>query len=63
MSARTNGQPLWLVRPIVDGVIREDLAEFTVGTLAAVMEQANALHAATGNQYAVKPAARKEAGL
>ena len=56
MSARSNGQPLWLVRPILDGVIREDLAQLAVGTLAAVMEQADALHIATGNQYAVKPA-------
>jgi hypothetical protein len=63
VSARTGGQPLWLVRPILDGVIREDLAQFAVGTLDAVMEQANELHAATGNQYAVTLAARKEAGL
>jgi len=63
VSARTGGQPLWLVRPIVGGVIREDLAVIAVGTLAAVMDQADALHIATGNQYAVKPAARKEAGL
>jgi hypothetical protein len=44
------------VRPIIDGVIREDLAVIAVGTLGAVMEQADTLHAATGNQYAVKPA-------
>ena len=56
MSARSNGHPLWLVRPIIDGVIREDLAVIAVGTLGAVMEQADTLHAATGNQYAVKPA-------
>lgn len=59
MSARSNGQPLWLVRPILDGVIREDLAVIAVGTLAAVMEQADAMHAATGIQYAVKPAEGK----
>jgi len=59
VSARSNGQPLWLVRPILDGVIREDLAELAVGTLAAVMDQAGEMHAATGKQYAVKPAEGK----
>ena len=63
MSARTNGASLWWIRPILGGVIREDLAHLAVGTLAAVMDQAGEMHAATGKQYAVKPAAQKEAGL
>ena len=54
MSTRTNGQPLWLIRPIIDNCIREDLAQFAVGTLADVVAQAYALHVATGNQHAVR---------
>jgi len=62
MSTRSGGQPLWLIRPIIDNCIREDLGQLAVGTLAAVMDQADALHIATGNQYAVKPAEGKEPG-
>jgi hypothetical protein len=53
MSNRMNGQPLWLIRPVINNVIREDLAQLAVGTLDAVMTKASALHIATGNQHAV----------
>tara|TARA_R110000868_G_scaffold253358_1_gene509990 strand:- start:598 stop:777 length:180 start_codon:yes stop_codon:yes gene_type:complete len=54
MSTRTNGQPLWLIRPIIDNCIREDLAQLTVGTLDVVMARANTLHIETGHQHAVR---------
>lgn len=53
MSTRTNGQPLWFVRPIIDGIIREDLGRLFTGTLDAVIEHATALHRETGLQQAV----------
>lgn len=53
MSNRANGQPLWLIRPVIDGGIREDLAQLAVGDLNTVMARANALHLETGNQHAV----------
>lgn len=56
MSARTNGQPIWRMRPVINDVIREDMATLVVGSLEAVMETANALHAATGIQHAVSTA-------
>ena len=54
MSARTNGQPLWFVRPIIDGVIREDLATLFVGTLAAMVDHTSRLHRETGLQHAAR---------
>jgi hypothetical protein len=56
MSNRTNGKPLWLVRPIVDNVIRNDLTEHMPGTEAEVIDYIAALHRATGTQYAAKRA-------
>jgi hypothetical protein len=52
MSARSNGQPLWLVRPIVDGVIREERGSVFAGTLAAMIEHIARLHRETGLQHA-----------
>ena len=54
MSTRSGGQPLWLVRPIIDNCIREDLGQLAVGTLDAVMARANALHIETGHQHSVR---------
>jgi hypothetical protein len=54
MSTRSGGQPLWLIRPIIDNQIREDLAQLAVGTLDAVIARANALHVETGHQHAVR---------
>ena len=53
MSARTNGAPLWWIRPIIDGVIREDLGQPFAGTIDAAMERANALHLQTGLRHSV----------
>jgi hypothetical protein len=54
MSARTNGQPLWFVRPIIDGVIREDMGTPFVGTLAAMVDHTSRLHRETGLQHAAR---------
>lgn len=53
MSARTNGAPLWWIRPIIDGVIREDEGQPFVGTIDAAMERANKMHLETGLQHSV----------
>ena len=54
MSARTNGQPLWFVRPIIDGVIREDLGKLFAGTIDAMVEHIAGLHRETGLQHAAR---------
>jgi hypothetical protein len=54
MDARTNGQPLWFVRPIIDGVIREDLTTPFAGTLDAMVEHIADLHRETGLQHAAR---------
>jgi len=54
MSARSNGLPLWKVRPIIDGVIQEDKAESVVGSIVDAMTHANALHLKTGVMHAVR---------
>lgn len=53
MSARADGAPLWAIRPIVEGLIREDRSEFFVGTFEAAMKYATQLHESTGLQHAV----------
>ncbi len=53
MSARAAGTPLWWIRPIIDGVIREDKGEPLAGTIDAAMERANALHLHTGLRHSV----------
>ena len=53
MSARANGQPLWWIRPILDGVIHEDEGLAFVGTIDAAMERANQMHLETGLQHSV----------
>ena len=52
MSNRTDGTPLWWVRPIVDCVIREDLGKPFTGTRAAMVEHISRLHRETGLQHA-----------
>ena len=52
MSARTNGQPLWFVRPIIDGVIREARGSVFAGTLAAMVQHISRLHRETGLEHA-----------
>ena len=54
MSARSNGLPLWKVRPIIDGVIQEDESKPVVGSFEAAMTHANALHLKTGVMHAVR---------
>lgn len=53
MSNRINGACLWWIRPIIDGVIREDKGEPCAGSIVAAMKRANALHTKTGQQHAV----------
>ncbi|WP_425065583.1 hypothetical protein [Reyranella sp.] len=52
MSARSGGEPLWWVRPIVEDVIREDQGTPFAGTHAAMVEHIARLHRRTGVQYA-----------
>lgn len=52
MSARTNGASLWWIRPIINGVIREDKGEPCAGSIVTAMKRANALHLQTGQQHA-----------
>ena len=40
MSARSNGQPLWRIRPIIDNCIREDLAMLRRGKAAGIDKDA-----------------------
>lgn len=54
MSARSNGLPLWKVRPIIDGVIQEDESKPVVGSIVEAMGYANALHLKTGVMHAVR---------
>lgn len=51
MSARVNGASLWWIRPIINGVIREDKGEPCAGSIVTAMERANALHVKTGQQH------------
>lgn len=52
MSNRINGASLWWIRPIINGVIREDKGEPCVGSIVTAMKRANALHVKTGQQHA-----------
>lgn len=52
MSNRTDGKPLWWVRPLVDGVIREEDGKPFVGTRAAMVDHISRLHRETGVQHA-----------
>lgn len=52
MSTRTDGSPLWWVRPIIDGVIREDRGTVFAGTRAAMVGHISRLHRETGWQHA-----------
>lgn len=52
MSTRTDGSPLWWVRPIIDGFVREDRGKVFTGTRAAMVEHISQLHRETGLQHA-----------
>ena len=54
MSTRTNGTPLWKVRPIIEGVIRNDREQLFAGTEAEVIAHIAVLDLTTGVQYAAK---------
>ncbi len=53
MSDRAGGSPLWLIRPVIDGVIDEARATLFAGTLEAAIIEANWREALTGLQHAV----------
>lgn len=58
MSARSGGQPLWLISPVVNGVINENRATFFVGTKDDVIVEVNWRFALTGKLHAIKTAGR-----
>jgi hypothetical protein len=56
MSNRTNGKPLWWVRPIVDGHADESAGRMFVGTEAEMVAHISRLHRETGTQHAATSA-------
>ncbi len=56
MSDRAGGSPLWLIRPVRDGVIDEGNARLFAGTLEQALVEAAFLHVRTGLQHAVTEA-------
>jgi hypothetical protein len=52
MSNRKNGQPLWWVRPIIDGHIDDSTGHAFTGTEAEMVEHIGRLHRETGVQHA-----------
>ena len=52
MSKRSNGKPLWWVRPMDGMEIREDEGHFFTGYTAEMVEHIGALHRETGRQHA-----------
>jgi hypothetical protein len=56
MSNRENGQPLWWVRPIIDGHADEKAGRAFVGTEAEMIAHIGKLHRETGTQHAATSA-------
>jgi hypothetical protein len=52
MSNRKNGQPLWWVRPIIDGHVDDSAGHVFTGTEAEMIAHISRLHRESGTQHA-----------
>ena len=52
MSARSDGKPLWWVRPIINNVIHEAEGHIFTGTETEMVAHIGKMHRETGTQYA-----------
>lgn len=52
MSNRKNGQPLWWVRPIIEGYVDDSAGHAFAGTETEMVEHIGKLHRETGVQHA-----------
>lgn len=52
MSNRSDGKPLWWVRPIINNVIHEAEGRIFTGTETEMVAHISKMHRETGTQYA-----------